>query len=375
MHICMVVGEFPPICGGIGYYVYNLSKALLKKGFDVTVLTRGSYREDVIYTDFEGIDLWKVRFSPLYPYHVRFHGYFLNKVLSQYENKFDIVHLHNPLVPVPATTLPVIVTEHGTVQGDISNSSVNDMSALALKLFAKRFIKQDYDVLANADIITAVSNSCMQEIKNFIGEKKQMYVLGNGVDTGYFKPDEMVDRAQNIVLYTGRLDSRKGVVDLISSAKSVCENYPEVKFILTGKGPNREYIQKRISSLNLEGNVNLVGYVSREELLRLYQSSTMYVLPSYYEGLPTTLLEAMACGLPSIATDVDGSSEVISHGKNGLLVPPKCPKALSEGIQELLENKPKREDIGSCGREHVRNNYDWSKIADNAATIYNSIIS
>ena len=85
MHICMVVGEFPPICGGIGYYVYNLSKALLKKGFDVTVLTRGSYREDVIYTDFEGIDLWKVRFSPLYPYHVRFHGYFLNKVLSQYK--------------------------------------------------------------------------------------------------------------------------------------------------------------------------------------------------------------------------------------------------------------------------------------------------
>ena len=70
-----------------------------------------------------------------------------------------------------------------------------------------------------------------------------MYVIGNGVDTGYFKPDEMVDRAQNIVLYTGRLDSRKGVVDLISSAKSVCENYPEVKFILTGKGPNREYIQ------------------------------------------------------------------------------------------------------------------------------------
>jgi len=371
----MVVGEFPPICGGIGYYVYNLSKALLKKGFDITVLTRGSCRENIIYTDFEGIDLWKVRFSPLYPYHIKFHGYFLNKVLSQYENKFDIVHLHNPLVPVPATTLPVIVTEHGTVQGDISNSSVNDMSALALKLFAKKFIKQDYDVLANADIITAVSNSCMQEIKNIIGEKKQMYVIGNGVDTGYFKPDEILERAQNIVLYTGRLDSRKGVVDLISSAKFVCENYPEVKFILTGKGPNREYIQRRISNLNLKGNVTLVGYVSREEMLRLYQSSTMYVLPSYYEGLPTTLLEAMACGLPSIATNVDGSSEVISHGKNGLLVPPKCPKALSEGIQELLENKPKREDIGFCGREHVRNNYDWSKIADNAATIYNSIIS
>lgn len=373
MHICMVVGEFPPICGGIGYYVYNLSKALLKKGFDITVLTRGSCRENITYTNFEGIDLWKVRFHPLYPYHVKFHGYFLNKVLSQYENKFDIIHLHNPLVPVPTTILPVIVTEHGTVQGDISNSSVSDMSALALKLFAKKFIKQDYDVLGNADIITAVSNSCMQEIKNLIGEKKQMYVLGNGVDTGYFKPDEMVDRAQNIVLYTGRLDSRKGVVDLICSAKSVCGNYPEVQFILTGKGPNREYIQKRISSLNLEGNVNLVGYVSREELLRLYQSSTMYVLPSYYEGLPTTLLEAMACGLPSIATNVDGSSEVINHGQTGLLVPPKCPEALSESIQGLLADGQRRKDIGNNGRRYVKENYDWSKIADKFAEIYASV--
>jgi len=281
--------------------------------------------------------------------------------------------LHNPLVPVLSTTLPVIVTEHGTVQGDISNSSVSDMSALALKLFAKKFIKQDCDVLGNADIITAVSNSCMQEIKNIIGEKKQMYVLGNGVDTGYFKPDEMLDRAQNIVLYTGRLDSRKGVVDLISSAKFVCENYPEVKFVITGKGPNREYIQRHISNLHLKDNVTLVGYVNREELLKLYQSSTMYVLPSYYEGLPTTLLEAMACGLPSIATDVDGSSEVINHGQTGLLVPPKCPETLSESIQDLLADGQKRKNIGNSGRRYVKENYDWSKIADKFAEIYASV--
>lgn len=375
MRICMIVGEFPPFCGGIGNYVYNLSKALLKRGYEVTVITRGSSHKNIVYTNFEGIDLWKIRFFPVYPYHVKFHGYFLNKVLLEHSDKFDVLHLHNPLVPSPTTSLPVIVTEHGTVQGDISNSSFSDISALALKIFAKKFIKQDYDVLNNADVITAVSYSCLREIKHFVGKKKPMYVIGNGVDTNYFKPNENIERERSVILYTGRLDSRKGVVDLITSAKYVCKYYPEAKFILTGKGPNEGHIRRQISNLNLSGNVTLAGFVSREELLQLYQSCTMYVLPSYYEGLPTTLLEAMACGLPSIATDVDGSSEVISHGKNGLLVPPKCPKALSEGIQELLENKPKREDIGSCGREHVRNNYDWSKIADNAATIYNSIIS
>ena len=93
----------------------------------------------------------------------------------------------------------------------------------------------------------------------------------------------------------------------------------------------------------------------------LYQSSTMYVLPSYYEGLPTTLLEAMACGLPSIATNVAGSSEVIIHGQTGLLVPPKCPEILSESIQGLLADGQRRKDIGNNGRRYVKENYDWSK--------------
>ncbi len=370
----MIVGEFPPICGGIGNFVYNLSKGLLKKGYEVTVLTRGVCNENIIYTNFEGIDLWKIRFLPFYPYHVKFHGYFLNKILSKYQKQFDIVHVHSPLIPAPRTSLPVIVTEHGTVWGDISHSSITDISSLVQKIFAKRLMKYDYEVLKNADVITAVSNSCIQEIKSFIGDKKQIYLLGNGVDTEYFKPDERIDREQNIVLFTGRLDSRKGIVDLITSAKYVCKTYPDVRFIITGKGSNEEYIKKHILNLNLNNNITLTGYVTKNELLRLYQSSTIYVLPSYYEGLPTTLLEAMSCGLPSIATNIDSISEVITNGKTGILVPPNNPKALCTSIRELLEDKQKREDLGNCCRKYVKKNYDWSEITDKITAIYNPMV-
>lgn len=373
MNICMITGEFPPFCAGIGNYVYNLSKFLKMKGHNITILTRGSYSKGIVRTTFDDLDVWKVRYLPLYPFHARIHGHYLDGIISKYEDCFDIIHVHSPLAAFPKTTKPTIVTEHGTVKGGIYNSSNTDLSTLFLKLFLREFLSLERDLLEKSDVITTVSKSCMHEIKASVGQEEKIFVLGNGVNTGYFKPNDTIDRAQNIVLYTGRLDSRKGVVDLITSAKYVVKNYPETRFIVTGKGPNEGYIRRQISKLNLKGNVTLTGFVSRDELLRLYQSCTMYVLPSYYEGLPTTLLEAMACGLPSIATDVDGSSEVISHGKTGMLVPPKCPEALSASIQEFLADERKRKEIGHCGKNYVKETYDWSKIADKTAEIYASL--
>jgi len=371
----MVVGEFPPVCGGIGNYVYNLSKALIDKGVDITVITRGNYKKTISFTKYENISVWKIRFFPLYPFHIKIHQIFLNKILSQYENKFDLIHLHNPLVPYPRTSLPVLVTEHGTVKGDIDNSMITDRSSFALKLFQKILVKQDYDIINNADLVTTVSNACMNEINNRDILEKSILVLGNGVDVDYFQPDEKNERYNDIILYTGRLDSRKGIMDLITCAKYVCNNKPEVKFFLTGNGPLINRIKNKIASLNLQDNVILTGYVNRNELLRLYQKSTIYVLPSYYEGLPTTLLEAMACGIPCIATDIEGNSEVITTEKTGFLVPPKNPEVLCKLILDLLIDPQKRKIIGDCGRQHVIETYDWRRIANNTANIYQSMLS
>lgn len=373
MHICMITGEFPPVCGGIGYYVYNLSKILKKRGYTVTVLTRGSIFKGIYTIELDGINIWKIRYFPIYPFHVRFHGYFLNDILLKNKKKFDIIHFHSPLVPFLKTNLPTVVTQHGTVLGDTSNSTNQDLASIVTKIFAREFIALDYEVLSNSDVITTVSNSCMNEIKTMLPEKKEIHVIGNGVDTTLFRPDPTINRDLKTILYTGRLDSRKGIYDLIISAQEVCKKFPDSKFIITGKGPNREYLEKIITKLRLNENVIFTGYISKNMLLKLYQSSTLYVLPSYYEGLPTTLLEAMSCGLPSIATNVSGSSEVIINNQNGILVPPKCPEELSMKIINLLESKEDRDRLAKSARNHIINNYDWNKIVDKIENIYHSM--
>jgi glycosyltransferase involved in cell wall biosynthesis len=369
----MITGDFPPDCGGIGYYVYNLSKILKKRGYKITVLTRGSFFKGITATDLDGITVWKIRYLPIYPFHVRFHGYFLNDILQKNEKKFDIIHFHSPLVPSLKTNLPIVVTEHSTQIGLISNYTNQDLASIITKIFAREFIALDYEVLRNSDIITTVSNSSKNEIETMIPEKKEIHVIGNGVDTNLFQPDPNIKRDQKTILYTGRLVGLKGISDLIISAKEVCKKFPDSKFIITGKGPNRGYLERLVAKLKLTENIFFTGYIDRKKLLTLYQSSTIYVLPSYHEGLPTSLLEAMSCGLPSIASDVAGSSEVIINNQNGILVPPKCPEELSRQIINLLDSKSERDRLAKSARDYIIHNYDWNIIVDKIEKIYHSI--
>lgn len=129
-----------------------------------------------------------------------------------------------------------------------------------------------------------------------------------------------------------------------------------------------------INELGLKKNIYFAGFVDRSKLLEYYQNATIYVLPSYYEGLPTTLLEAMSCGIPSIATDVEGSSELISDGETGLLVPPRNPKRLAEAILRLLEAEELRQKLGDNARKHIVNNYDWEIITDSVEKVYEKCI-
>ena len=374
MRIGMVVGEFPPNCGGIGSYVYNLSKKLVERGHTVTVITRGIWNKSHIHEKIDGIAIYRVRFIPVYPFHVRLHGIFLRKVFKLLASNFDILHLHSPLIPNIRTTLPTVLTEHGTVKSDIDNSELIDIHSMVIKLFSREFISLDVKAIRNSDTVIAVSNSCAKDLREIYKIDKRIITINNGTDTNFFVPKERNDMEEPYVLYTGRLDSRKGLVDLIKSAEYVCQEYSKIKFILTGKGPNKKYLEQRINELGLKKNFYFAGFVARPKLLEYYQNATVYVLPSYYEGLPTTLLEAMSCGIPTIATDVKGSSEVITDGETGLLVPPRDPKRLADAILRLLEEEELRKRIGINARRHVVDNYDWEIITDKIEKAYKMVL-
>ena len=114
---------------------------------------------------------------------------------------------------------------------------------------------------------------------------------------------------------------------------------------------------------------------SRRAISPLRLSATICVLPSYHEGLPTVLLEAMSCGIPTVATSVAGNSEVVKDGKTGFLVPPKEPKRLAEAILTLLGDQKLRQEMGKNARKQAEESYDWEVIISKIEECYSSVLS
>lgn len=368
----MITPEFPPKCGGIGYYVYNLSKNLIKRGHEITVFTRGNWNSKYISTNFEDINVYKVRYFPIHPFSMQLHGIFLNKSLKMHLNCYDFVHIHNPTVPMPKVSCPVIVTQHGLLLNDIENTKMININALFSKMLKKWFVYNEIKALKSSKIITTVSNSCAAEIKSAYKIGRYINVVKNGVDTDYFIPKKEQTK-EGYILYTGRLHSRKGLLDLIDCAKHIAKKNHSIKFVITGEGPLKDTLISRIKKYGLRDNVELTGYVDRDQLLNYYQNASIYILPSYYEGLPTSLLEAMSCGIACVATNVPGNSELIIDGKNGFLTPSNDPIALAGKIQELLDCEHNRKIMGSDARKYIVENYDWKIIAANLERIYKQL--
>lgn len=375
MNICMIMSTpFPPE-EGIGNYVYGLSSKLINLGHKVTIITRGNLfktRREFI----DDICVIKPPFFPLYPFHIQFHGLFLNRIFKKMEEEFDIVHIHSPLSPLISTSLPVIATIHTPMLIDTKKRTdeTKDIRARIEQLIG-RYISFhiEMDLIERANKITTVAHSVAMELREYGLNSKDVEVIGNGVDEKIFTPiKNKVD--EKYILYSGRLDYRKGLFDLIESSKIICQVHPELSFVITGKGILIDKLKRRVNESGLKNNFNFVGFVSREKLIQLYQQATIYVLPSHYEGLPTVLLEAMACGCPVVATSVSGNLDVLTQGHDGILVPPKSPDKIAEAVLKLLDNEKMMNTLGINARNTIENRFTWSIISKKFLHFYNSLI-
>jgi glycosyltransferase involved in cell wall biosynthesis len=369
----MITREFPPSSGGIGYYVYNLSKGLIRKGHKVTVITRGSTRKiekDVI----DGIDVFKVTFFPLYPFHMTIHGFFVNSLLKSLSSDISLIHLHSPLTPSIKTFLPIVTTVHTAMRIDSRYHEVVDPYSLAERIQSMYFSPiVELQIFKLSKIITSVSPSVANELNEYGVDSTKVKIMWNGVDEKVFFPIKNKKKSEKYVLYTGVLRARKGLFDLLKCAILVGKLYPDVKFVISGSGPLLSRLKEQARSSGLQ-NVSFLGRVDRQKLLSLYQNATIHVIPSIYEGLPTVLLEAMSCGLPVIATNIGGHRDVISNGVNGLLVPPSSPEKMAQMILVLLGNESLRETLGKNARETILKNYTWEKIVNNFVGVYEGVL-
>ena len=177
------------------------------------------------------------------------------------------------------------------------------------------------------------------------------------------------DPARPIVLTLARLDAQKGLFDLLEAAARV----PEANFVLAGDGKERKRLEATARMLAIDGRVLFLGH--REDVPELLAACDLFVLPSLYEGLPLSVLEAMAAGKPVIATAIGGTEEAVSNGETGLLVPPHDPPALAATIRSVLSDPPLGRRLGLAGRERAIREFSAEKMVREVTELYERVLS
>lgn len=168
-----------------------------------------------------------------------------------------------------------------------------------------------------------------------------------------------ISKNQNIILCVARLIPEKGVFVLLESARRICAQRNDVYFLLVGSGPSRNKLRKLVKANHMENNFKLLGW--RDDIPRIMKASDIFVLPTYFmEGLPVSILEAMACGKPVIATKHRGCEDTVENGRTGLLVPVKQATILSDKISFLLGNKLLQTQMGKAGRKLVEQHFEFN---------------
>lgn len=167
----------------------------------------------------------------------------------------------------------------------------------------------------------------------------------------------------------------KGVWDILRVIPSVVKCHKRVSFVLVGSGGEDQAMKKYCKEEKLEDYVIFKGYIKNEDIVNLYLYSDIFILPSYSEGFPLVILEAMAAGLPIISTSVGAIPEIVADGKNGFIIQPGVLQPLAESIIQLVKDKSLRDTMGAYNRKIVRERYDMKKVSKSFDEIYSMLIS
>ena len=225
--------------------------------------------------------------------------------------------------------------------------------------------------LKRAAFCACISYFCRSQAAIFAGpdDLDRLHIIHCGVDPSAYSPVVHVGSGTRL-LFVARLAELKGLSVLLEAMAVVAKAHPDVRLTVVGDGPERSRFEKLRKRLNLEQTVDFVGYRSQSEVAQHLADTDVFVLPSYAEGVPVTLMEAMGSGLPVVATQVGGVSELVEHGTNGFIVRPGDADELADRISTLLGDPALRQRMGSAGRSKVESDFSNEREAARLETLF-----
>ena len=379
MKIVQYAPYFIPYTGGQEYYIYNLSKHLVKNANQVNILT-ANYPECKAKESIKGILVSR------YPCFARpLRNPIVPKLLSPDENisDYDIIHTHNEhsFAAMAAAriskknNIPLIVTCHGQLR--FGNPLYDSIERLYNKSIGR-------SVFEKSDVIVALSSSDRDYISSFGIDEDKIIVIPNAIDPSdleryRLKSDELESFREwynlsdkRVVLFVGQIIQRKGISYLLKSIPQILrKSKEETSFVFVGKGDALKDSLCLAQELEIEGNVIFTGAVSARDLVAFYQISDLFVLPSLSEGLPTSILEAMYFGIPVVSTDIPGVRDHFSEF--ALLVSPRDEDALADAVHTLLTDRDLAKSLSRKGKALVASQYTWDRVTREYEMIYSNL--
>lgn len=226
-------------------------------------------------------------------------------------------------------------------------------------------------VIANSEAVRKLL------IEEFRVPDGRVHVLRNGVDFDRYssrpgdrrKIDGSLTRETKLILNVANMNSHvKGHAVLIEAARTVCSHVPQAKFVLVGDGPLRPGLERQAQECGLKDNVLFLG--RRDDVAEILSCADLFAFPSFVEGLPNSILEAGAYGLPVVATPVGGIPEIISDGVTGLLVTPRDPNTLAESILRVLKNPDLAARLSRACRARVQEQFSFDRLINDLGHLY-----
>jgi glycosyltransferase involved in cell wall biosynthesis len=375
----------PPIKGGsVELHTYYLSNELAKLGAEIHYVTSinpgATFNNKVI--------LHKLPWIPF-----NFHGSYVKTTLSfcvggflaflkaikaLTEDKYDIVHVHGHLsgfLLSPLRSKSIFVfTAHNPNPWMVQSFSKFKQ---AYRVWA--FKKIELKIAKAVDCLITVSEQLKNEfVTRFNICPKKIKVIPNGVDANFFRPN--IENSEDVllkyhlpeeyILFVGRLVEQKGIQFLLRALKGT-----DINLVIVGGGPLFSYLRKLCEHLKITDQVYFIGSVPIYDLRKIYSRASFLVFPSVAEGFPLVILEAMASGLPIVASSIKGVDSIVHNGYNGFLFEMNNVEDLHSKIIRLYGNKSLSKAMGVRSRKIVENEFSWTVVAKKTFQLYTDLLN
>lgn len=370
LHVAMVIHEYYPIVGGAQRQLAMLAPLLRRQGIGVTVVTR-RFSGLAAFANVDGVDVYRVAAPG--PKAVASFSFIAGATRRLLHLKPDVIHAYNLFSPLTTATLAKQLLGAALVVKVLRGGTLGDMD----RMLKRRFGRQRFEILRRqVDAFVAISNEIASELAAVGVPDARRVFIPNGVDTDHFVPVTATVRAERrrqlhlppgpLAVYAGRLVPEKHVDRLLAAWQDVHAVYPRASLLLLGEGQEE-------NALRLQAGPGVIFGGRVDDVAPYLQAADLFVLPSATEGLSNSLLEAMATGLPVLATAVGGAPDVIGAGQSGRLIAVDDVPALQAALLELLGDTRLRSRLGHSARQRMLADYSLDAVARSLCQLYEQV--